>query len=159
MLTLGYSRARGAAERRAAVTRPVTFLRLILRAEQDMSARRILVVDDNDDVRYILLLLLERSGGYETLEAATGQEAVEKAISGRPDLILMDIRLPDISGVDATKAIKNNPRTERIPIVAYSALPLVGWKQQAFQAGMVAYLQKPVNLKLLMETIQEFIPS
>jgi two-component system, cell cycle response regulator DivK len=132
---------------------------LILRAEQNMSARRILVVDDNDDVRYILVVLLERSGGYEILEAVTGQEAVEKAISGRPDLILMDIRLPDISGVDATKAIKNNPRTEQIPIVAYSALPLVGWKQQAFQAGMVAYLQKPVNLKLLMETIQEFIPS
>jgi two-component system cell cycle response regulator DivK len=124
-----------------------------------MSARRILVVDDNDDVRSILVVLLERSGGYETLEAATGQEAVEKTISGRPDLILMDIRLPDISGVDATKAIKNNPRTEQIPIVAYSALSLVGWKQQAFQAGMVAYLQKPVNLKLLMETIQEFIPS
>jgi CheY-like chemotaxis protein len=124
-----------------------------------MSARRILVVDDNDDVRYILAILLGRSGGYETLEAATGQEAVETAISGRPDLILMDIRLPDISGVDATKAIKNNPRTDQIPIVAYSALPLVGWKQQAFQAGMVAYLQKPVNLKLLMETIQKFIPS
>ena len=124
-----------------------------------MSARRILVVDDNDDVRHILVVLLERSSGYEALEAATGQEAVEKAISGRPDLILMDIRLPDISGVDATKAIKNNPRTGQIPIVAYSALPLVGWKQQAFQAGMVAYLQKPVNLKLLMETIQEFIPS
>jgi two-component system cell cycle response regulator DivK len=134
-------------------------LRLIPRAEQDMSASRILVVDDNDDVRYILLVLLERSGGYETLEAATGQEAVEKAISERPDLILMDIRLPDISGVDATKAIKNNPRTGQIPIVAYSALPLVGWKQQAFQAGMVAYLQKPVNLKLLMVTIQKFIPS
>lgn len=124
-----------------------------------MSVRRILVVDDNDDVRYILLVLLERSGGYETLEAATAQEAVEKAISGRPDLILMDIRLPDISGVDATKAIKNNPRTAQFPIIAYSALPLVGWKQQAFQAGMVAYLQKPVNLKLLMETIQKFIPS
>ena len=124
-----------------------------------MSASRILVVDDNDDVRYILLVLLERSGGYETLEAATGQEAVEKAISERPDLILMDIRLPDISGVDATKAIKNNPRTGQIPIVAYSALLLVGWKQQAFQAGMVAYLQKPFNLQLLMETIQKFIPS
>jgi CheY-like chemotaxis protein len=95
-----------------------------------MSARRILVVDDNDDVRSILVVLLERSGGYETLEAATGQEAVEKTIFGRPDLILMDIRLPDISGVDATRAIKNNPRTEQIPIVAYSALPLVGWKQQ-----------------------------
>jgi two-component system, OmpR family, alkaline phosphatase synthesis response regulator PhoP len=74
-----------------------------------MSAGRILVVDDSDDMRSFLVLLLERSGGYETLEAATGEEAVEKAISRRPDLILMDIRLPDISGVDATEAIKNNP--------------------------------------------------
>jgi CheY-like chemotaxis protein len=84
---------------------------------------------------------------------------VEKAISGRPDLILMDIRLPDISGIDATKAIKNNPRTEQIPIIAYSALPLVEWKEQALKAGRVAYLQKPINLELLMETIQKFIRS
>ena len=124
-----------------------------------MSAERILVVDDSGDVRSFLVLLLERSGGYETLEAATGEEAVEKAISGRPDLILMDIRLPDISGVDATKAIRNNPSTAQIPIIAYSALHLVGWKEQALKAGMVAYLQKPINFELLMETIQKFIPS
>ena len=125
----------------------------------DMSARKILVVDDNDNVRSFLVLLLERSGGYETLEAATGEEAVEKAISGRPDIILMDIILPGINGVDAAKAIRNNPSTAQIPIIAYSALPLVGWKEQALKAGMVAYLQKPINLQLLMETIQKFIPS
>jgi two-component system cell cycle response regulator DivK len=123
-----------------------------------MSARKILVVDDNDKLRSFLVLLLEQSGGYETLEAATGEEAVEKAISGKPDLILMDIRLPDISGVDATKAIRNTPSTAQIPIIAYSALPL-GWKEQALMAGMVAYLQKPINFELLMETIQKFIPS
>jgi CheY-like chemotaxis protein len=124
-----------------------------------MSAGRILVVDDSDDLRSFLVLLLERSGGYETLEAATGEEVVEKAISGRPDLILMDIILPGINGVDATKAIRNNPSTAQIPIIAYSALPLVGWKEQALKAGMVEYLQKPFNLQLLMETIQKFIPS
>jgi CheY-like chemotaxis protein len=110
-------------------------------------------------VRSFLVLLLEQSGGYETLEAATGEEAVEKAISGRPDVILMDIILPGINGVDATKAIRNNPSTAQIPIIAYSALPLVRWKEQALKAGMVAYLQKPINLQLLMETIQKFIPS
>ena len=124
-----------------------------------MSAGRILVVDDSDDVRSFLVLLLERSGGYETLEAATGEEAVEKAISGKPDLILMDIRLPDISGVDATKAIKNSPSAAQIPIVAFSALLSIEWKQKALKAGMVAYLQKPINLQLLMEAIQKFIPS
>ena len=84
---------------------------------------------------------------------------MEKAISGRPDIILMDIILPGINGVDATKAIRNNPSTAQIPIIAYSALPLVEWKEQALKAGMVAYLQKPFNLQLLMETIQKFIPS
>jgi two-component system, OmpR family, alkaline phosphatase synthesis response regulator PhoP len=61
-----------------------------------MSARKVLVGDDNDNVRSFLVLLLEQSGGYDTLEAATGEEAVEKAVSGRPDVILMDIILPGI---------------------------------------------------------------
>src|SRR6266850_912654 len=133
------------------------FVRPLSRFGEDMSAGRILVVDDSDDVRSFLVLLLERSGGYETLEAATGEEAVEKAISQRPDLILMDIRLPGISGVGATEAIKNNPSAAQIPIIAFSALLSVEWKQQALKAGMVAYLQKPVTLKILMETIQKFI--
>jgi two-component system cell cycle response regulator DivK len=124
-----------------------------------MSARKILVVDDNDNVRSFLVLLLERSGGYKILEAATGEEAVEKAISWRPDVILMDIVLPGINGIDATKAIRNNPSTAQIPIIAFSALPLVGWKEQALKAGIVAYLQKPINLEVLMETIQKFILS
>ncbi len=124
-----------------------------------MSARKILVVDDNDNVRSFLVLLLERSGGYEILVAATGEEAVEKAISWRPDVILMDIVLPGINGIDATKAIRNNPSTAQIPIIAFSALPLGGWKEQALKAGIVAYLQKPINLEVLMETIQKFIPS
>ena len=124
-----------------------------------MSAARILVVDDSDDVRSFLVLLLERSGGYETLEAGTGVEAVEKAISEKPDLILMDIKLPDISGFDATEAIKNNPGAAQIPIVAFSALFSVEWKQKALKAGMVAYLQKPIKLQLLMETIQKFIAN
>ena len=124
-----------------------------------MSARKILVVDDSDDVRSFLVRLLERSGGYETLEAVTGEEAVEKAISRKPDLILMDIRLPDISGVDATEAIKNNPSAAQIPIIALSALFSDEWRQKALKAGMVAYLQKPVTVKILMETIQKFIPS
>jgi CheY-like chemotaxis protein len=124
-----------------------------------MSPARILVVDDSDDVRSFLVLLLERSGGYEALEAGTGAEAVQKAISEKPDLILMDIRLPDISGFDATEAIKGNPSAAHIPIVAFSALFSGEWKQKALKAGMVAYLQKPIKLQLLMETVQKFIAN
>jgi two-component system, cell cycle response regulator DivK len=121
------------------------------------STSKVLVVDDNDDVRSFLVLLLQGYGGYDILEAATGEEAVEKAISGKPDLIVMDISLPDISGIGATKELKNIQSTAQIPVIAYSALPLLGWKEQALRAGAVAFLDKPVSLKLLMETIQKFI--
>jgi two-component system cell cycle response regulator DivK len=122
-----------------------------------MSTSKVLVVDDYDDVRSFLVLLLQRHGGYDILEAATGVEAVEKAISARPDLIVIDISLPDISGIGVTTALKNNPSTAQIPIIIYSALPLLGWKEQALKAGAVAFLDKPVSLKLLMETIEKFI--
>jgi CheY-like chemotaxis protein len=121
--------------------------------------RKILLVDDNNDVRSFLVLTLKRTGEYEILEAATGQEAIEKAISAKPDLILLDMSLPDISGIGVTNAIKANPNTVQIPIVALSGLSLVGWKQQALKAGMADFLQKPVSLRVLMETIQKFILS
>jgi CheY-like chemotaxis protein len=134
------------------------FFAPIFRFGEGMSAGRILVVDDSGDVRSFLTRFLERSG-YETLEASTGEDAVEKAISEKPDLILMDIRLPDINGFDATEVIKNNPIAAQIPIIAFSALLSVEWKQKALKVGMVAYLQKPTNLLLLLETIQKFIPD
>lgn len=118
-----------------------------------------MLVDDNNDVRSFLVLTLKRTGEYEILEAATGQEAIEKAISAKPDLILLDMSLPDISGIGVTNAIKANPNTVQIPIVALSGLSLVGWKQQALKAGMADFLQKPVSLRVLMETIQKFILS
>jgi CheY-like chemotaxis protein len=127
------------------------------RSGGDMSPGKILLVEDNTDVRSFLRLLLERSAGYEIVEAASGEEAIEKATSERPDLILMDISLPDISGIGATHALKSNPTTAQIPIIAYSALPLMGWREQALKAGMAAYLEKPVTLKLLMETISKLL--
>ena len=82
-------------------------------------AKRILVVEDVDDSRSILVMILQRFCGYETIEA-TGTEAVEKALSEKPDLILMDLGLPDITGVDAAKALKGNLSTAHIPIVAHT---------------------------------------
>ena len=119
-------------------------------------ANRILVVEDNDDSRSMLVVTL-RFYGYETIEAATGAEAVEKAISEKPDLILMDLGLPDISGVDAAKAVKKNPSTAHIPIIAYTAWPSNAWKAKAVNAGMVDYLQKPVRAELMKETIKKFM--
>ena len=118
-------------------------------------AKKILVVEDVEDSRLILVLTLQRYCGYDTMEATTGSEAVEKAISGNPDLIVMDLGLPGMSGVDAAKALKANPRTTHIPIVAHSAWSAERWGDRARDAGMIEYLQKPVPIKVMKETIEK----
>ena len=76
--------------------------------------KSILIVDDNEDLRKLLAWLLQPRG-YETLQAATGREGIEKAIAAQPSLILLDIRLPDMNGVDAARAIKKDQRTRAYP--------------------------------------------
>jgi two-component system, cell cycle response regulator DivK len=120
-------------------------------------AKRILVVEDRDDSRRILVAILTRFCGYETIEAANGTEAVEKSVSEKPDLILMDLDLPDISGIDAAKAVKENPTTAHIPIIAQTAWISGPWKRKVLKVGMVDYLEKPVSIDLMKATIERFI--
>ena len=120
-------------------------------------SNRILVVEDRDDLRTILVSILRRFCGYETIEAANGAEAIEKAVSEKPDLILMDLDLPDISGIDAAKAVKENPTTAHIPIVAQTAWSSRQWKGKVLRMGMVDYLEKPVSMELMKATIEKFI--
>lgn len=120
-------------------------------------AKRILVVEDGGDLRAVVVAVLTRVCGYETIEAANGREAVEKAVSEKPDLILMDVDLPDISGIAAARAVKSNPRTAHIPIVAQTGWGSDRWKAAALAAGMVAYLQKPASMELIISTIEKFL--
>ncbi|HEX9273724.1 MAG TPA: response regulator [Candidatus Binatia bacterium] len=120
-------------------------------------SKRILVVEDRDDSRTILVAMLSRFCGYETIEAANGAEAIEKAVAEKPDLILMDLDLPDISGIDAAKAVKENPNTAHIPIVAQTAWSSRQWKGKVLRIGMVDYLEKPVSMELIKATIEKFI--
>jgi two-component system, cell cycle response regulator DivK len=120
-------------------------------------AKRILVVEDNIELRALVVAVLTRVGGYETIEATNGREAVEKAVSENPDLILMDVDLPDISGIAAARAVKNNPRTAHVPIIAQTGWVSSRWKTAALAAGIVAYLQKPVSMELIISTIEKFL--
>ena len=120
-------------------------------------AKRILVVEDVADLRRVIVAVLTQVGGYETVEAANGREAVAKAVSEKQDLILMDVNLPDISGIDAARAVKSNPRTAHIPIIAQTGWISSRWKAAALAAGMVAYLQKPASLDLIISTIEKFL--
>jgi two-component system cell cycle response regulator DivK len=120
-------------------------------------AKRILVVEDGHDMRAIVVAVLTLVGGYETIEAANGREAVDKAIAEKPDLILMDVDLPDISGIEAARAVKSNPITAHIPIIAQTGWNSHRWRAAALAAGIVAYLQKPISIELIISTVEKFL--
>jgi len=120
-------------------------------------AKRILIVEDFVDLRTTVAAVLTRVCGYEVIEAANGKEAVEKAVSERPDLILMDVDLPDISGIDAARAVKSNPNTAHIPIIAQTGWSSNHWKAAALSAGIGAFLQKPVSIDLIISTIEKLL--
>ena len=121
-------------------------------------AQTVLIVDDNNHLRDILGTIL-RFYGYEILEAATGAQAIEKAFSAKPNLILLDFDLPDIAGLDTAIAIKRNPITADIPIIGCSASTEMELRKEALRAGMVEFLEKPIQAAVIAAKIQKFISS
>jgi CheY-like chemotaxis protein len=116
----------------------------------------ILVVEDHSELRRMLATAL-RLSGYEISEATSGTEAIEKAASARPSLIILDLGLPDMSGIDAARAIKKNPLTTNIPIITITAYSEEYGLEETLRVGIVAYLYKPVPLALIKAKIEEFI--
>jgi two-component system, cell cycle response regulator DivK len=119
-------------------------------------SKKVLIVEDNDHLRNILALILQ-CVGYEILQAENGAEAIEQAVSGQPHLILLDLDLPDITGVVAARKLKQHPQAAHIPIIACSAYSSGQEKEQALRAGVVDYLQKPMPSDLVKAKIEEFI--
>ena len=118
-------------------------------------AQKILIVDDHQHLRHILASIL-KTCGYEILEAATAAQAIERALSSQPHLILMDIQLPDFSGLEATQLIRQNPASAHIPIVGCTAVFGPEMRAPALAAGMIEYLQKPISSGLLIATVNKF---
>jgi two-component system cell cycle response regulator DivK len=118
---------------------------------------RILVIDDHEDNRRILRDLLANAG-YEVVAAATGEDGVALAETRAPDLILMDIQLPDIDGYEATRRIKSNPTLQRIPIIAVTSYALSGDDAKALAAGCDAYVAKPFSPRALLAKVREYVP-
>ena len=116
----------------------------------------ILVIEDQEDSRRIMRDLLT-SAGYEVIEAVTGEEGVVAAETHRPELILMDIQLPDIDGYETTRRIKAKPALSLIPIIAVTSYALSGDDIKAFDAGCDAYVSKPFSPRALLTKIREFI--
>ena len=118
--------------------------------------RTILVVEDQEDNRQILRDLLE-SAGFRMIEAHDGAQALAMARSERPDLILMDIQLPEVSGLEVTKWLKDDQDLKRIPVVAVTAFAMKGDEERIREGGCEAYLSKPISVGKFIETVRRFI--
>jgi len=120
---------------------------------------KILIVEDNRDARELLTLFLQRSG-YEILEAGTGLEAIEQTQAGHPDLILMDLGLPAMSGDEAVVRLKEDSSTRHIPIIVNTAFDTRGAPvQRAIGAGAEEILHKPVDLKILLAMVRRYLSN
>ena len=114
----------------------------------------ILIAEDYDDIRFLIKMVLERKG-HNVVEAANGQEAVEVATREHPDLILMDLNMPVMDGIQATQLLREQPETSDVPIVAVTAhCADPNWRNRAFSAGCVECVGKPLDFNLLEQVIK-----
>jgi two-component system cell cycle response regulator DivK len=118
--------------------------------------KRILIVEDNELNMKLLRDVLE-AYGYVTIATAEGAVALTLARKKRPDLILMDLQLPDISGYDAVRQLKSDEETRTIPVVAVTAFAMVGDERKALTSGCDGYLAKPILLREFLDLVERFI--
>jgi two-component system cell cycle response regulator DivK len=123
--------------------------------EADALSKVILVVEDFNDLRKIMCEMLKHNG-FSILEACNGKEAVEMAISGRPDIILMDIAMPEMNGIEATRAIRENEELSSVPIIAITAFG-DDYQAAAISAGCVDVMQKPIRIANLLPRLNKWL--
>lgn len=119
-------------------------------------AKKILIVEDNE-LNMKLFHDLLHTQGYETVETGNGIEAVDLAREHRPDLVLMDIQLPEVSGLDVTKWLKEDPELKSIPVIAVTAFAMKGDEERIRQGGCEAYISKPISVVKFLETIRSYV--
>jgi two-component system cell cycle response regulator DivK len=120
--------------------------------------KTILYVEDNEFNRKIVRQLLSRTS-YRLLEATDGEAGVDAAREERPDLVIMDIQLPRMSGLDATRQIRADPATAEIPVIVITSFALAGDEAKAREAGAAAYLAKPYSPRELLQMIRQLAPE
>ena len=121
-----------------------------------MPPRRVLIADDDVDALRLVGMMLERQG-YEILAAANGQQALQKAIETQPDLLILDVMMPDMDGYEVASKIRSHPATESIPILMFTAKTSVNDKIAGFQAGADDYLTKPIHPRELASRVEALL--
>ncbi|MCE7030117.1 MULTISPECIES: response regulator [Jiella] len=119
-------------------------------------AKKVMIVEDNElNMKLFRDLLVAH--GYDTVQTRNGLDAMDLARAERPDLILMDIQLPEISGLDVTRQLKADPELFKIPIIAVTAFAMKGDEERIRQGGCEAYISKPISVNRFMEVIRSFL--
>jgi two-component system cell cycle response regulator DivK len=118
----------------------------------------VLIVEDNQKNMKLVRDVLQAKG-YGTLEAASGETAVQFAKQHQPDLVLMDIQLPGISGIEALKQLRADPQTAGIPVAALTASVTSADRSAIKEAGFDAFISKPINLKEFLDTVKRLVPA
>jgi two-component system cell cycle response regulator DivK len=116
----------------------------------------ILIIEDNEKNMKLVRDVL-RVKGYQTLEAGNAEDGIELATQRKPDLVLMDIQLPGMNGIDALGVLRGNPATSAIPVVAVTASVMQQDRKQITEAGFDGYIGKPINLKEFLETVRSML--
>jgi two-component system cell cycle response regulator DivK len=119
-------------------------------------AKTVLIVEDNPLNMKLFNDLLE-AHGYRTLQSTNGMEAMELARAHRPDVILMDIQLPEVSGLEVTKWIKDDDELRTTPVIAVTAFAMKGDEERIRQAGCEAYISKPISVVKFIETVKSYL--
>jgi len=119
-------------------------------------SKTVLIVEDNELNMKLFNDLLE-AHGYVTVQTRNGMEAIELARLHRPDLILMDIQLPEVSGLEVTKWIKSDEELKHIPVIAITAFAMKGDEEKIRQGGCEAYLSKPISVVKFLETVKNYL--
>ncbi len=117
--------------------------------------KTVLVVEDNDASMKLFHDVLE-AGGYNVLQAKDGAEGWRMARKHRPDLILMDIQLPEVSGLDVTKWLKDDETLKSIPVIAITAFAMDGDEEKIREGGCDAYISKPISIPNFLQTVERF---
>ena len=123
-----------------------------------MGVKRILVVEDNEDNREILIFRLRHLGGFEILVASNGKEALETAAQIKPDLIFMDLKMPVMDGLEATRLLRQSDWGKNLPVIAITALAVEGDREKALDAGCTDYIPKPItDYSIIERKVREFL--
>jgi CheY-like chemotaxis protein len=119
---------------------------------------KVLVIEDNEQNLYLTTFILEKHG-YEVIQAREGSEGTRLASQVKPDLILLDIQLPEMDGYAVAQALRSNPALDGVPIVAVTSYAMVGDRERILAAGCTGYIEKPINPDTFVAQVEAHLPG